>query len=95
MDRRIFIKSTALLSLAGLASGVSFSAQAANAPEEIRLDYAYYSPTSLVLKHFGWLEEQLKPSGIKVKWTLSQGSNRALEYLSANSIDFGLSLIHI
>jgi sulfonate transport system substrate-binding protein len=89
MDRRIFIKSTALLSLAGLASGVSLSAHAANAPEEIRLDYAYYSPTSLVLKHFGWLEEQVKASGIKVKWTLSQGSNRALEYLSANSIDFG------
>jgi sulfonate transport system substrate-binding protein len=43
----------------------------------------------LVLKHFGWLEESLKPSGVKVKWTLSQGSNRALEYLSANSIDFG------
>ncbi|MNR88146.1 putative aliphatic sulfonates-binding protein precursor [compost metagenome] len=89
MDRRFFIKNTALLTLAGLSTGVSFSAHAAAAPEEIRLDYAYYSPTSLVLKHFGWLEEQVKASGIKVKWTLSQGSNRALEYLSANSIDFG------
>lgn len=89
MDRRFFIKNTALLTLAGLSTGVSLSAYAAAAPEEIRLDYAYYSPTSLVLKHFGWLEEQVKSSGIKVKWTLSQGSNRALEYLSANSIDFG------
>ncbi|ABR90065.1 ABC-type nitrate/sulfonate/bicarbonate transport systems, periplasmic component [Janthinobacterium sp. Marseille] len=89
MDRRFFIKNTALLTLAGLSTSVSLSAHAAAAPEEIRLDYAYYSPTSLVLKHFGWLEEQVKSSGIKVKWTLSQGSNRALEYLSANSIDFG------
>lgn len=89
MDRRFFIKNTALLTLAGLGSGLSLSARAAAVPDEIRLDYAYYSPTSLVLKRFGWLEEQVKSNGIKVKWTLSQGSNRALEYLSANSIDFG------
>jgi sulfonate transport system substrate-binding protein len=87
MDRRLFSKA-ALVTLALAATGISFNVQAA-APEEIRLDYAYYSPTSLVLKHFGWLEESLKPSGTKVKWTLSQGSNRALEYLNANSIDFG------
>jgi len=87
MDRRFFSKA-ALISVALAATGLSLNAAAA-APEEVRLDYAYYSPTSLVLKHFGWLEESLKPSGVKVKWTLSQGSNRALEYLSANSIDFG------
>ncbi len=89
MDRRNFIKGASLLSAAVFASAFSFNAAAAATPEEIRLDYAYYSPTSLVLKHFGWLEESLKPSGVKVKWTLSQGSNRALEYLSGNSIDFG------
>lgn len=88
MDRRNFIKGVSLLSATLFATTLSFNAAAAT-PEEIRLDYAYYSPTSLVLKHFGWLEESLKPSGVKVKWTLSQGSNRALEYLSANSIDFG------
>lgn len=88
MDRRNFIKGASLLSTAIFAATLSFSAAAAT-PEEVRLDYAYYSPTSLVLKHFGWLEESLKPNGIKVKWTLSQGSNRAFEYLSANSIDFG------
>jgi sulfonate transport system substrate-binding protein len=65
------------------------TASAADAPKEIRLDYAYYSPTSLVLKKFGWLEEDLKPSGRSVKWVLSQGSNRALEYLNSDSIDFG------
>jgi sulfonate transport system substrate-binding protein len=56
---------------------------------EIRLDYAYYSPASLALKRFGWLERELAPERIAVKWVLRQGSNRALEYLNAGSIDFG------
>ena len=61
----------------------------AEVPAEIRVDYAYYSPTSLVLKRFGWLEEDLKGDKVAVKWVLSQGSNRALEFLKGNSIDFG------
>lgn len=64
------------------------SAQAADAPKEVRLDYAYYAPTSLVLKHFGWLEKSLKPQGTEVRWVFSQGSNRSLEYLNAGSTDF-------
>ena len=59
---------------------------AETAPAEVHLDYAYYSPTSLVLKHFGWLEQALPNS--KVTWTLSQGSNRSLEYLNSGGIDF-------
>lgn len=59
--------------------------------KEVRLDYAYYSPTSLVLRRFGWLEEALKEDGTSVKWVLSAGSNRALEYLNAGSIDIGSS----
>jgi sulfonate transport system substrate-binding protein len=62
---------------------------AADKPSEIRLDYAYYSPSSLVIRRFGWLEEAFKADGIAIKWTLSAGSNRALEYLNANSIDIG------
>lgn len=61
----------------------------ADAPKEIRLDYAYYSPPSLVLKRFGWLEQDLKAENIPVKWVLSAGSNRALEYLNSGSVDFG------
>lgn len=72
-----------------LAVGLPGAATAADAPKEIRLDYAYYSPTSLVLKRFGWLEEAVKPAGIEVKWTQSLGSNRALEFLNSGSIDFG------
>jgi len=65
--------------------------RAADGPKEVRLDYAYYSPTSLVLRRFGWLEQEFKKDGIDVKWVLSAGSNRALEYLNANSIDIGSS----
>jgi sulfonate transport system substrate-binding protein len=59
------------------------------APAEVRLDYAYYSPVSLVLKHFGWLEKALPQS--KVGWVLSQGSNRSLEYLNSGGVDFASS----
>lgn len=93
MQRRHFLRLTA----AGAASlaaplSVPLMARAADTPKQLRLDYAYYSPPSLVLKKFGWLEQDLKNSGAgdtSVKWVLSQGSNRALEYLNSDSIDFG------
>jgi sulfonate transport system substrate-binding protein len=74
---------TATLLSGALASATQV--QAAD-PAEVHLDYAYYSPTSLVLKHFGWLEQALPQT--KVSWVLSQGSNRSLEYLNSSSIDF-------
>ncbi|MCD5995792.1 aliphatic sulfonate ABC transporter substrate-binding protein [Pseudomonas sp. CDFA 602] len=58
-------------------------------PAEVRLDYAYYSPVSLALRHFGWLEKALPES--RVTWVLSQGSNRSLEYLNSGSADFASS----
>lgn len=87
------MKRRSLLQLAAsgaVLSALPFTARAAGL-EELRLDYAYYSPTSLVLRHFGWLEEAFKADGTRVKWVLSAGSNRALEYLNANSIDIGSS----
>ncbi|MRH42022.1 aliphatic sulfonate ABC transporter substrate-binding protein [Aquibacillus halophilus] len=72
-----------------LATGCSSSASSEEKPEEIRLDYAYYSPTSLVLKNFGWAEELFAEEDIEVTWTLSQGSNKALEFLNSDSVDFG------
>jgi sulfonate transport system substrate-binding protein len=62
---------------------------AAQKPTEIRLDYAYYNPSSLVLRKFGWLEADLKADGIAVKWVLSAGSNKANEYLRSDAVDFG------
>jgi sulfonate transport system substrate-binding protein len=60
-----------------------------NKPKKITLDYAYYSPTSLVLREFGWAEEEFKKEGIEVEFVLSQGSNKALEFLNSSSVDFG------
>ncbi|MBD8481628.1 aliphatic sulfonate ABC transporter substrate-binding protein [Pseudomonas coleopterorum] len=77
--------STPLLAATVLLASFASVTQAAT-PAEVRLDYAYYSPTSLVLRHFGWLEKALP--GTKVDWVLSQGSNRSLEYLNGGSIDF-------
>ncbi len=65
------------------------STSAQEKPEEIRLDYAYYNPSSLVLRRFGWLEEEFKADEIGVKWVLSAGSNKANEFLRSDAIDFG------
>lgn len=65
--------------------------RAAEPLKTLRLDYAYYSPSSLVIRRFGWLEEDFAKDGATVKWVLSAGSNRALEYLNSNSIDIGSS----
>ena len=65
--------------------------RAAEPLKELRLDFASYSPSSLVLKHFGWLEEDFRKDGTSNKWVFSAGSNRALEYLNGNSIDIGSS----
>ena len=64
-----------------LAAALPVAAHAAE-PREVRLDYAYYAPTSLVLKDQGILEKRLAADGISVKWVFSQGSNRSLEYLN-------------
>jgi len=84
------IQRRTLLQAAALASSpLALAARAAVPLQELRLDYAYYSPSSLVLRRFGWLEEDFKKDGIPVRWVLSAGSNRALEYLNAGSIDIG------
>lgn len=73
-----------------VALSLQAAAQAAETPPtEVRLDYAYYSPVSLALRHFGWLEKALPQA--KVTWVLSQGSNRSLEYLNSGSVDFASS----
>ncbi len=80
------------LIIAGLATaafGLGASAVQAQAPKEIRIDYATYNPVSLVLKERGILEKALAADGISVRWVQSAGSNKALEFLNAGSIDFG------
>jgi sulfonate transport system substrate-binding protein len=72
---------------AGLAS--SGIARAAAKPAEIRIDWATYNPVSMVLKDQGLLEQEFAKDGIGIRWVQTLGSNKALEYLNAGSIDFG------
>ena len=58
-------------------------------PSEIRIDWATYNPVSLVLKEQGLLEQEFAKDKIGVRWVQSLGSNKALEFLNAGSIDFG------
>ena len=64
-------------------------APAAEAVSEIRVDWATYNPVSLILKQKGMLEKEFAKDGIRIVWVQSAGSNKALEYLNAGSIDFG------
>ena len=56
---------------------------------EIRLDYATYNPLSLVLKDQKILEKAFEKDGVSIVRVQSLGSNKALEFLNASSIDFG------
>ncbi|RAI33061.1 sulfonate ABC transporter substrate-binding protein [Rhodoplanes serenus] len=86
---------TVVAALAGLllAAGAVVAgpgvAMAAEPPKEIRLDWATYNPVSLVLKDQGLLEKEFAKDGITIRWVQSLGSNKALEFLNAGSIDFG------
>jgi sulfonate transport system substrate-binding protein len=62
---------------------------AADKPKEIRIDWATYNPVSMVLKEKGLLEKEFAKDGISIRWVQTLGSNKALEFLSAGSIDFG------
>ena len=78
-----------LLSLAGAALLAASSALAASPPRELRIDFATYNPVSLVLKEKRFLEDELAKDSIGVRWVQTLGSNKALEFLNAGSIDFG------
>src|SRR5262244_874872 len=66
-------------------------ARAADKPSEIRIDWATYNPVSMVLKEQGLLEKEFAKDGIAIRWVQTLGSNKALEFLNAASIDFGSS----
>jgi sulfonate transport system substrate-binding protein len=65
------------------------SAGAADAPREIHIDWATYNPVSIILKQKGLLEKEFAKDNIAIIWVQSAGSNKALEFLNAGSIDFG------
>jgi sulfonate transport system substrate-binding protein len=57
--------------------------------KELRIDWATYSPLSIVLKEKGLIEKEFAKDGVSVRWVQSLGSNKALEFLNAGSLDFG------
>jgi sulfonate transport system substrate-binding protein len=84
LSRRSLLSVTFTAGLVGL-SGHAW----AQAPKEIRIDFATYNPVSLVLKEKGLLEKAFEKDGIAIRWVQTLGSNKALEFLNAGSIDFG------
>ena len=85
--RKRLWRGSALLAVVLLFAACGGEGDSAETVEEITLDWAYYNPVSLVLRENGWLEEEL--DGVEVTWVQSAGSNKALEFLSARSIQFG------
>src|ERR1700752_2410599 len=67
----------------------SASLFAADKPKEIVVDWATYNPVSMLLKDKGYLEKEFAKDGIGIRWVQTLGSNKALEFLNAGSIDFG------
>ncbi|MGB7256569.1 MAG: aliphatic sulfonate ABC transporter substrate-binding protein [Pseudolabrys sp.] len=86
LSRRSLFASAVLVAL--LPTSTLF---AADNPKTINIDWATYNPVSMLLKQKGWLEEEFKKDGISIRWVQTLGSNKALEFLNAGSIDFGSS----
>ncbi len=84
LSRRSILASVALVGL--LPSTALF---AADKPSTITIDWATYNPVSILLKDKGLLEKEFAKDNIAIRWVQSAGSNKALEFLNAGSIDFG------
>jgi sulfonate transport system substrate-binding protein len=76
----------------GALAFASFAAAPAGAQSklsELRIDWATYNPVSIIIKNQGLLEKEFEKDGTKVRWVQTLGSNKALEFLNAGSIDLG------
>src|SRR5262244_957505 len=88
------LKSTLLsrrrvLALSAAAIAAPAVVRAADKPKEIRIDWATYNPVSMLLKDKGLMEKEFAKDGIGIRWVQTLGSNKALEFLNAGSIDLG------
>jgi sulfonate transport system substrate-binding protein len=84
LSRRTVLASALLAGL--LPTNTLFAAEQV---KELRVDWATYNPVSMLLKDKGWFEKEFAKDGISIRWVQTLGSNKALEFLNANSIDFG------
>jgi sulfonate transport system substrate-binding protein len=66
-------------------------ASAAERLTTIDIDWATYNPVSMLLKNKGLLEQEFAKDGVAIRWVQTLGSNKALEFLNAGSLDFGSS----
>lgn len=90
MTNLIPTRRSAIALAAGLFAAATFAPLPASAQvSEIRIDWATYNPVSVVLRDRKLLEQEFEKDGITIRWVQSAGSNRALEFLNAESIDFG------
>src|SRR6201996_3021011 len=83
------ISRRAVAALAAIWTLMPATAFAADALKEIHIDWATYNPVSMILTQKGLLEKEFAKDGINIVWVQSAGSNKALEFLNAGSIDFG------
>ncbi len=83
-NRRLILASLGAAVFAALTSPAH--AQKLN---ELRIDWATYNPVSIIIKNQGLLEKEFEKDGTRIRWVQTLGSNKALEFLNAGSIDFG------
>jgi sulfonate transport system substrate-binding protein len=84
-NRRLVLATLGAAALAAFA----VPANAQSKLSELRVDWATYNPVSIIIKNQGLLEKEFEKDGTKVRWVQTLGSNKALEFLNASSIDFG------
>jgi len=84
LSRRSLLAATLALALLP-----STPLRAADNPKEIYVDWATYNPVSMLLKEKQLLEKEFSKDGISIVWVQTLGSNKALEFLNAGSIDLG------
>ena len=88
INRRHFLALTGAAAVTAAWSGPrSVGAAQVDTPDTLNMDYAYYNPSSLVLKRHGWIEEALPDT--EITWTLSAGSNKGNEYVRSDAVHFG------
>ena len=88
VSRRAFVAGSAGGGLSTLIPR-GIAAQDSEIPDKIGIDYAYWNPSSLVLREFGWLEEEFSAEGTEFEWVWSAGSNKANEWLRSEVVDIG------
>src|SRR5204862_1452221 len=84
VPRRLLLAAVLALSLIPAAR-----VSAADNPKEIYVDWATYNPVSMLLKDKGYLEKEFAEDGIKVVWVQTNSAANALQFLNADSINFG------